>query len=239
MFSYLGQEIDSIIARDPAARSRAAVVLTYPSFHAMLFYHAAHWLWGHRRYLLARMVSNFGRFFTDIEIHPGARIGRRFFVDHGQGVVIGETAEIGDDVTLYQGVTLGGVAPSVNSAAQVGVKRHPTLEDGVIIGAGAMILGPITVGANARVGSNAVVVKDVQPGTTVAGIPARVVGRPRLRGAEQPDDFEAYAVNESAAADPILKTVETLAEQVQVLQARVADLEREREAAGQRRQAGL
>ena len=239
MFRNLGQEIDGIIARDPAARSRAMVALTYPSFHAMLFYRLANWLWAREFWLLARFVSNLGRFFTDIEIHPGARIGARFFVDHGQGVVIGETAEIGDDVTLYQGVTLGGVSPSVNSAAQVGRKRHPTLESGVIVGAGAMILGPITVGTNARVGSNAVVVKDVQPGTTVAGIPARVVGRPKLREAEQGDDFEAYAVNERAASDPMAKTVETLVEQVQLLQERVVELEREREAAVQRRQAGL
>jgi serine O-acetyltransferase len=230
MLSYLRQEIDGIIARDPAAKSRFEVVLTYPSFHAMLFYRVAHWFYGRRWFVLARFISNLGRFFTDIEIHPGARIGRRFFADHGQGVVVGETAEIGDDVTLYQGVTLGGVSPSVDSAAQIGVKRHPTLESGVIVGAGAMILGPITVGPNARVGSNAVVVRDVQPGVTVAGIPARVVRRPKLREADDCGEFSAYAVTAGDAVDPTVKAVEALTEQVAALQARVAELERERAA---------
>ncbi len=227
MFKALAEDIDAIIARDPAVRSRLEVILAYPSFHAVLFHRVSNWLWRARFYLLARLTSNLGRFLTDIEIHPAATIGRRFFIDHGQGVVIGQTAEIGDDVTMYQGVTLGGVSPSVDSAAQIGVKRHPTLNSGVIIGAGAAILGPITVGAGARVGSNAVVVHDVQPGTTVAGIPAKIVGRQKPRAADCDDEFVAYGVGDNANADPVLKLVEGLQQQVEALQARVNELERE------------
>ena len=224
MFNTLREEIDGIMQRDPAARSRLEVALCYPSFHAMLFYRLSHWLWTREWRLPARFLSNIGRLLTDIEIHPGARIGKRFFADHGLGVVIGETAEIGDDVTLYQGVTLGGVSPSVNSAAQVGVKRHPTLADGVIIAAGAKIIGPIVVGAGARVGAKAVVLREVQPGTTVVGIPARVAGRSRPRDAEE-RDFAAYGLTESGINDPLMKSVEALQEQVARLEARLAELE--------------
>jgi len=224
MFRTLREEIDGIMQRDPAARSRLEVALCYASFHAILLHRLSHWLWVRNWRLAARFLSNLGRWFTDIEIHPGARIGKRFFADHGLGVVIGETAEIGDDVTLYQGVTLGGVSPSVNSAAQVGVKRHPTLADGVIVGAGAKIIGPILVGAGARVGSNAVVVREVQPGTTVVGIPARVVSRARPRDADE-RDFTAYALTESGVTDPLLKSIEMLQEQVARLEARLAELE--------------
>ena len=152
IFKHLVDDIDSMMARDPAARSRIEVVLAYPGFQALLFYRLSRALWQRRWRLLGRIVSHLGRFFTGIEIHPGATIGRRLFIDHGIGLVVGETAEIGDDVTLYQGITLGGTAPSVNSAAQVDKKRHPTLADRVIIGSGAQILGPILVGEGARVG---------------------------------------------------------------------------------------
>ncbi len=224
MWRALNEEIAGIMQRDPAARSRLEVVLCYASFHAMLFHRVAHWLWVRDWRIGARFLSNIGRWLTDIEIHPGATIGKRFFADHGLGVVIGETAEIGDDVTMYQGVTLGGVSPSVNSAAQAGVKRHPTLADGVIIGAGAKIIGPILVGAGARVGSNAVVVREVPPGVTVVGIPARVVGRARPRDAED-RDFAAYGQTEGAAVDPLVKIVEGLQEQVARLEARLAEFE--------------
>src|SRR5215831_18952770 len=166
-FKQVRDEIDSMMARDPAARSRLEVVLAYPGFQALMFYRLAHWFWRHNWLLTGRFVAPCGRILTAIDIHPGAVIGRRLFIDHGIGLVIGETAEIGDDVTLYQGVTLGGVAPSVNSAAQVHRKRHPTLRNGVIVGSGAQVLGPITVGEGARVGANAVVVADVPPGVTV------------------------------------------------------------------------
>src|SRR4029077_244965 len=168
LFKNLRDEIDATLARDPAARSRLEVVLCYPGFHALLFHGVAHSLWEHRWRLAGRFVSYLGRMLTGIEIHPGAKIGRRLFIDHGVGVVIGETAEIGDDVTLYQGVTLGGT--KLNRG-----KRHPTLEDGVIVGAGAKVLGGFTVGKGARIGPNAVVREEVPPGARVIAPRATVL----------------------------------------------------------------
>jgi serine O-acetyltransferase len=182
MFYRIKEEIAVVFERDPAARNTWEVITCYPGFHALLMHRLAHWLWSGGLKWLARFVSHWGRWFTGIEIHPGATIGRRFFIDHGMGVVIGETAEIGDDCTLYHGVTLGGT--SWNKG-----KRHPTLGAGVVIGAGAKVLGPITVGANAKIGSNAVVVKDVPAGATAIGIPARVVESQGSNGR-----FAAYAV---------------------------------------------
>lgn len=170
MFEGVKEDIASVFHRDPAARSKWEVVLCYPGLHAIWLHRLAHWLWLRDARLLARMLSNLGRWLTGIEIHPGAKVGRRFFIDHGMGVVIGETAEIGDDVTLYQGVTLGGT--SWNKG-----KRHPTLEEGVVVGAGAKVLGPFTVGRNAKIGSNAVVTKAVPEGATVVGIPGRIIVR--------------------------------------------------------------
>ncbi len=230
VFKNLVEDIDSMMARDPAARSRLEVVLAYPGFHALLYYRMANWAWRHGWRLLGRVMSHIGRILTGIDIHPGARIGRRFFIDHGTGVVIGETSDIGDDVTLYQGVTLGGVAPSVDSAAQVSRKRHPTLANGVIVGSGAQVLGPITVGEGARVGANAVVVADVPPGATVVGIPARIV-QPRCG-----KEFVAYGTPRGEIPDPVVRALDGLLEQVAALQARVGQLERElasRPAAGQ------
>ena len=165
MFQRIREDIASVFDRDPAARSTWEVITCYPGFHALLIHRVAHRLWGVGLRWLARLASHLGRFLTGIEIHPGATIGRRVFIDHGMGVVVGETAEIGDDTTLYHGVTLGGT--SWNKG-----KRHPTLGRGVVVGAGAKILGPILVGDGAKVGSNAVVVKDVPPGATAVGIPA-------------------------------------------------------------------
>src|SRR3989337_3684999 len=162
MFRHLREDITSIFDRDPAARNAWEVITCYPCVHALLIHRLAHWLWTARLRWLGRMLSQIGRFFTGIEIHPGATIGRRFFIDHGMGVVIGETAEIGDDCTLYHGVTLGGTTWNKG-------KRHPPLENGVIIGAGAKVLGPITLGSGCRVGSNAVVVKEVPDNATVVG----------------------------------------------------------------------
>jgi len=221
MLKRLLEEIDGMIARDPAARSRVEVVLFYPAFHAIWLYRVGHWLWTKRRYLLARFVSQFARLMTGIEIHPAAKIGRRFFIDHGMGVVIGETAEIGDDVTLYHDVTLGGVAPSVNSSGQRCTKRHPTLEDNVIVGSGAQILGPITVGRCARVGANAVVIKDVPSEVTVVGIPARVA-LPRGRSG---DEFSPYGTPLGDLPDPVARAIDGLMEQVTSLKAQVQDLE--------------
>jgi len=170
MFSRLRKDIDAVFLRDPAARSRIEIMTAYPGLHAMWFYRMAHWFWAHRLFWLGRFLSHVGRMFSGIEIHPGAKIGPGLFIDHGMGVVIGETAEIGANATLYHGVTLGGT--SWNKG-----KRHPTLEDDVVVGAGAKILGPITIGARTRVGANAVVVKSVPPDSVVVGIPGRVTHR--------------------------------------------------------------
>ncbi len=219
MFHRLTEEIDSIIARDPAARTRLEVALTYPGFHAALLHRPAYWLWRHEWRFLGRALSQFARLLTGIEIHPGARVGRRLFIDHGMCVVLGETAEVGDDVTIYQGVTLGGVSPSVDSAAQVNRKRHPTVLDGAIIGSGAQVLGPITVGARARIGANAVVVKDVPAGCAVVGIPARPVS------ANCGEDFRAYGMPTVDLPDPVARAIEGLTEQVAALRQRVSELE--------------
>jgi len=223
MFKRLHEEIDVVFERDPAVRSRVEVVLCYPGFHAVHIYRLAHWLWERRLRLLGRFLSHLGRIFTGIEIHPGARIGERFFIDHGMGVVIGETAEIGDDVTLYHDVTLGGIAPSIDSSSQVDQKRHPTLCDGVIVGSGAQILGPITVGANARIGANAVVVKDVPAGVTVVGIPARIAGG---REATPHPRFAAYGTPTPDLPDPVAKSIDGLLDHVGTLTARIEELER-------------
>lgn len=222
IFKRIQEYIDSFMARDPAARSRFEVVLCYPGLHAIAIYHVSNALWRRRFFVLARFISQIGRTLTGIEIHPGATIGRRLFIDHGIGVVIGETSEIGDDVTLYQGVTLGGIAPSVDSHTQINVKRHPTLRNGVIVGSGAQVLGAITVGEGARVGANAVVSRDVPPGVTAIGIPAHaVMPRDRL-GAGR---FVAYGTPAEGCPDPVLSTIENLRGQVAALQARVGELE--------------
>lgn len=199
MFNRLREEIAVVFERDPAARNTWEVITCYPGFHAMLFHRFAHCLWSVRLRWLGRMVSHFGRWLTGIEIHPGATVGRRFFIDHGMGVVIGETAEIGDDCTLYHGVTLGGTTWNKG-------KRHPTLRNNVVVGAGAKILGPITVGEGARVGSNAVVVKDIPAGATAIGVPARIIeaSEPQPGGR-----FAAYAVVRDLN-DPVAKAIHEL-----------------------------
>lgn len=229
MWQSLKSDIKAIMARDPAAKSMLEVALCYPSFHAVLIYRAAHWLWLRRLYVPGRWLSQIGRFLTGIEIHPGAIIGTGFFVDHGMGVVIGETAEIGNNVTLYHDVTLGGVAPSVDSAAQVGLKRHPTLEDDVIVGSGAQILGPITVRKGARVGANAVAVKEVPPGATVVGIPAEIVNKSKPRLVEDSDRhapaFAAYGLPEEGVTSPAAQKMATMLAEMESLRARVEELE--------------
>ncbi|MCG8358479.1 MAG: serine O-acetyltransferase [Kiloniellales bacterium] len=226
MFNNLREDIDATISRDPAARSGLEVVLLYPGFQAVLAYRVAHACWRRGWRFLGRWISQLARWWTGIEIHPGARIGRRFFIDHGMGVVVGETSEIGDDVTLYHGVTLGGVAPSVDSDSQRDQKRHPTLEDGVIVGSGAQVLGPITVARCARVGANAVVTKDVACGCTVVGIPAKVVGAPREKQVEA-SPFVAYGTPTGDIPDPVARAIDGLLDEVQSLRARVNALEGE------------
>ncbi len=215
MLKHLQDDIDNVLKRDPAARSRIEVLLCYPGIHAVLYHRAAHWLWRHGRLLLARFVSHLGRFFTGIEIHPAAQIGQRLFIDHGVGVVIGETTIIGDDVTLYQGVTLGG------TTLNRGAKRHPTLEDGVIIGAGAKILGSFTVGKDARVGANAVVLHAVPAGASVAGIPAKELG---AKSIPHPD-FLPYGTPCEDLPDPIARCVASLMDEVAALKTRLAEVE--------------
>lgn len=216
MFKRIIKEIDAVFARDPAARSRLEVILCYPGFHAILSHRLAHKLWGHDFKLLARFVSSVSRFLTGIEIHPGAKIGQRFFIDHGMGVVIGETASIGDDVTLYHDVTLGG------TSFEKGV-RHPQIGNNVIIGAGAQLLGPIHVGNNARIGSNAVVVKDVAEGVTMVGVPAHPV-EPKVEPIQAEPHFDPYGTPKDDE-DPLIKTVETLTHKLDELQKRLDELE--------------
>ncbi len=186
MFNGIREDIQSVFHRDPAARSSLEVILNYPGLHAVLLHRLAHRLWKLNFKLIARMISSFSRWFTGIEIHPGATIGRRFFIDHGMGVVIGETAEVGDDVTLYHGVTLGGTTWNKG-------KRHPTLENGVVVGAGAKVLGPIVIGENARVGSNAVVTKQVPAGATAVGIPGRIICKENDGDCEKEQQRQAMA----------------------------------------------
>jgi serine O-acetyltransferase len=204
MFRHLMEDIGSIFDRDPAARNTWEVITCYPGLHALVAHRFAHWLWQARLRWIGRWVSQIARFLTGIEIHPGASIGRRFFIDHGMGVVIGETAEIGDDCTLYHGVTLGGTTWNKG-------KRHPTLGRGVVIGAGAKVLGPIMIGEGARIGSNAVVVKDVPPGATAVGIPARIIldEQDRAREAKAAKlGFSAYAVTRDD--DPVSQALQGL-----------------------------
>lgn len=227
MLKQLKDDLNSIFARDPAARNLFEVLTTYPGVHALIIHRGSHALWQRGFKWLARMLAHLGRFVTGIEIHPGANIGRRFFIDHGMGVVIGETAEIGDDCTLYHGVTLGGTSWSKG-------KRHPTLGNGVVIGAGAKVLGPIRVGDNARVGSNAVVVKDVPDGATVVGIPAREASSKTASADLSLGDgqtspaancaFNAYGEAQDLK-DPLLIKLEQLANQTRALEEKLARLE--------------
>ncbi len=213
LWAMIREDVACVKARDPAARFTLEIVLTYPGVHAIVWHRIAHALWrgGHR--FSGRFVSWLGRFLTNVDIHPGATIGRRFFIDHGAGVVVGETAEIGDDVTLYHGVTLGGVSWRPG-------KRHPTLGNGVLVGAGAKILGPITVGAGARVGANSVVIEDVPPEMTVVGIPGRIVkaveGRRLISGRI---DLEHHLM-----PDPVGEAIATLVDRIDFLEARIAHL---------------
>ncbi|HJW02790.1 MAG TPA: serine O-acetyltransferase [Azospira sp.] len=229
MLARLREDVRSVFDRDPAARSFWEVITCYPGIHALIFHRIAHWLWGQRLRWMARFVAHISRFLTGIEIHPGATIGRRFFIDHGMGVVIGETAEIGDDCTLYHSVTLGGT--SWNKG-----KRHPTLANGVVIGAGAKVLGPITVGAGAKVGSNAVVVRDVPAGATAVGNPARVIQTEQEQKREEKAEkmgFSAYAVAKNMD-DPLVKAIHGLLDHAVETDRRIEALLQKLEQAGVR-----
>lgn len=229
MFSRLRRDVNSVFDRDPAARSWLEILTAYPGLHAIWFYRLAHWFWTHRFYWLGRLTSHVGRALSGIEIHPGAQIGPAFFIDHGMGVVIGETAEVGANVTLYHGVTLGGTSWKKG-------KRHPTLEDDVVVGAGAKILGPIRIGARTRVGANAVVVKDVPPDSVVVGIPGRVTHRHGERvvtdehGHVHPVDLEHGALPDmtASALRRLSKRIEVLEKQAGVLPGSTQESEDER-----------
>jgi serine O-acetyltransferase len=205
MWRTLKGDIQAVLERDPAARNALEVIFCYPGFHALYFHRLSHWLWQRRLFLLGRLASQLGRALTGIEIHPGAKIGRGFFVDHGMGVVIGETTEIGNDVTLYQAVTLGGVSLEKK-------KRHPTLQDRVVVGAGAKILGPITIGENSRIGANAVIVKDVPPNSVVVGIPGRITSKDGKRVQPRVD------LHHEVMPDVVSRALDSLAERVRTLE---------------------
>jgi serine O-acetyltransferase len=232
------EDINSVFDRDPAARTNIEVLLNYPGLHAIWIHRLSHRLWGANWKLVARILSTFSRWLTGVEIHPGAKLGRRFFIDHGMGVVIGETSEIGDDVTLYHGVTLGGTSWNAG-------KRHPTLEDNVVIGAGAQVLGPITIGKGGKVGSNSVVVKDLPENATAVGIPARIVnsknninslldtelgekldanlGKESRDKAAKKFGFDAYAVS-ADNPDPVAKAIGRLLDHMHLMDNRVSGL---------------
>lgn len=223
LFARLSEDIRVIMEKDPAARSRAEVVFCYPGFQALLLHRAAHAVWKAGDSVpglkfLGRFVSHLGRILTGIEIHPGAVVGRRVFIDHGMGCVIGETARVGDDVTLYHGVTLGGVSLEQE-------KRHPTVGNGVIVGSGAQVLGPITVGDGAMIGANAVVLADVPPGVTMVGIPARqVMPRDRTASADPPA-FVAYGTPSGDLPDPVAKVLDGMMTEIQVLRTRIDEID--------------
>jgi|TARA_B110000240_G_C13466189_1_gene438862 serine O-acetyltransferase len=213
MFKKLKEDLSIVFERDPAARSYLEILTTYPGVHAILFHRIAHRVWKMKLFWLGRLISHISRFLTGIEIHPGAEIGSRFFIDHGMGVVIGETSIIGDDCTIYHGVTLGGTSWKQG-------KRHPTLENKVVVGAGAKILGPITICSGAKIGSNAVVVKDIPKNVVAVGIPARIVQDTENKA----NAFRPYAVGKDEA-DPMIKSIHSLIKQVNKQEKMIADLE--------------
>lgn len=215
----MGSYLDSIFSRDPAARNKLELIFCYPGVQALGLFRVSHWLWGLRLRFLARLLSYLTRILTGIEIHPAARIGKRFFIDHGFGVVIGETALIGDDVTIYHDVTLGGTSWTT------GV-RHPQLGNGIIIGAGAQLLGPIHVGDNARIGANAVVVTDVPAGATMVGVPARPMEENVAKPGESAKTFEAYGTPQDQGYDPMIAMLERMSGEMESLKSKVTRLEK-------------
>jgi serine O-acetyltransferase len=210
IFKEIKSDFNAVFERDPAARSALEVVFAYPGFHAIFLHRIAHWFWSNNMRLFGRVLSHISRFLTGVEIHPGARIGRGFFIDHGMGVVIGETSEIGDNVTIYHGVTLGGTSFTRG-------KRHPTIEGNVTIGAGAKILGPLTVGSSSKIGANSVVIVDVPPNSTVVGIPGKIVLK---------EEFPVYpGLEHNKLPDPEQQAIQSLTEQIKELEKRINSLE--------------
>ena len=222
MLNKLYKDLLAILERDPAAQGMIAAIFLYPSFHVLLFYRIAHPLWHWNLKFISRSLMLFARWLTGIEIHPQAKIGAGLFIDHGMGVVIGQTAEIGKNVTLYHGVTLGGVNPAEKTDEQRNIKRHPTVGDNVIVGAGAQILGPITINKCARVGGNSVVTKDIGEGITVVGVPAKPVAK---RIADK--RFTPYAISDMTATDQTEKTLHWMSQQISQMQIQIEALEKQ------------
>jgi serine O-acetyltransferase len=215
LLKLIRDDFTMVFERDPAARSKLEIILCYPGLHALVFHRISHFLWNHHLKLLGRVLSHFSRWVTGIEIHPGAKIGKRFFIDHGMGIVIGETTEIGDDVMLYQGVTLGGTTWTKG-------KRHPTVEDHVVIGAGAILLGPIRIGHDSRIGSSSVVIHDVPPFSTVVGIPGKVVHR---REPMMDESGKHYELEHGTLPDPFGDAIDGLRKSIREIHARLIALE--------------
>ena len=223
-FSLIKSDLTAAIQRDPAARTKFEIVFTYSGFHSIFGYRIAHFFWKIGLKFFARFLSNLVRIITSIEIHPAAIIGEGFFIDHGVGLVIGETCLIGKNVTMYQQTTLGGLSPSINSSNQKNLKRHPTLEDGVIVGSGAQLLGPINIGKNARIGANAVVLKNVPANQTYIGIPAR-----KVENVNENKDFDSYGITKGNIDDPNKKNIMYLANEVHQLNQKIVELTKELE----------
>lgn len=217
-FETIKQDIRVVFDRDPAAKSIVEIILCYPGFHAILLHRIAHFFYKANMSLIARLISQINRFFTGIEIHPGAEIGKGFFIDHGMGVVIGETTKIGNNVTLYQGVTLGGTGKEKG-------KRHPTLGDNIVVGSGAKVLGPLKIGDNCKIGAGAVVLKDVPPNSTVVGVPGKAVVRKKVDYAKQ--DFTKVDLNHHLLPDPVADMMRSLQKKIEDLELRIAVLEKE------------
>ena len=220
IFHLIYSDLKAAKHRDPAARSTFEVVFTYSGFHALFLHRICHMLWNIKLKFLARFLSNISRILTSIEIHPAASIAEGFFIDHGAGLVIGETSVVGKNVTIYQQATLGGISPSIDSASQRNVKRHPTIGDNVIIGSGAQILGPIYIGDDSRIGANAVVVRDVPNNMTYVGMPAR-----KLESPINKDSFEAYGISKGKIDDPNKKSISVLFKELHSLNEKILSLE--------------
>ena len=222
LLTLIISDLKAAMNRDPAARNTIEIIFTYSGFHATFFHRICNLLWRLKLKFIARFLGNISRILTSVEIHPAAEIGKGFFIDHGAGLVIGETASIGKNVTIYQQATLGGLTPSVDSDLQRNIKRHPTIHDNVIVGSGAQILGPVTIGKNSRIGANAVVLKDVPENITYVGVPAR-----KIESRNSNDSFNAYGISEGKIDDPNKKSINALFKEIYSLDETIEDLKKQ------------
>ena len=222
LLTLIISDLKAAMNRDPAARNTIEIIFTYSGFHATFFHRICNLLWRLKLKFIARFLGNISRILTSVEIHPAAEIGKGFFIDHGAGLVIGETASIGKNVTIYQQATLGGLTPSVDSDLQRNIKRHPTIHDNVIVGSGAQILGPVTIGKNSRIGANAVVLRDVPENITYVGVPAR-----KIESRNSNDSFNAYGISEGKIDDPNKKSINALFKEIYSLDEKIEDLKKQ------------